>query len=277
MCEEEKTYRVYNLLRKYFPHTLSLLDDTYDYSILDTRFNELLQQNAADVTRSRDANIVDFLLNCAQGDEFYLEFAKFLDGLVKDALDKLADKHILGLRHIVQGKLTNYNSLNYLNPFGEIVSLLTLLSNESFSLQEIEHPIPNGKSLDFFFTTKDRGSKIAVEVINLHPRNSYHNITELERHLRKKLEIKIREETRDIDFKSIDFTWAYLPVLWSTNLRGLLVYRSFFETLHNVTVQISCKEILILGFTSFVQVIDSVSGRRWFEYGYITKLFDSLR
>jgi hypothetical protein len=75
----------------------------------------------------------------------------------------------------------------------------------------------------------------------------------------------------------LQFTWAYLPVLWSTNLEGLIKYKEFFERFEKNIIKVSSKKIFILGFISFIQHIDEASGKRVFEYGYVTKLINKFR
>ena len=145
MCKKEKTYRVYNLLLKYFPNTLSLIDKKYDFSVLDERFDRI-QADDAISNKPRETNILDFTIFCEQNNLFHIELAKFLDGLVKEAVETLGAKFKKRLRNAFKGKLTNYSSLNYLNPFGEIISLLTILRNDNYNLLEIEHRIPNEKN-----------------------------------------------------------------------------------------------------------------------------------
>lgn len=275
MCKEEKTYRAYNLLLKYFPNTLSLIDKKYDFSILDKRYDKLLENDALNNYSPRETNIIDFTIYCEQNNLFHIKLAKFLDDLVKEAIDTLSEEHKKGLRNAFKGKFTNFSSWNYLNPFGEIISLLTILKSDNYKLLEIEHKIPNGRSIDFLFTT-DNNSKIAVEVINFHPEDTYNNISELEKHFMGKLEKKIGRESENIQFDMLQFTWTYLPVLWSTDLKSLLNYKEFFENMEKTTVKVKDKEIFILGFTSFIQHIDDYTGNRFFEFGYVTKLFNKL-
>lgn len=274
MYKKEKTYRAYNLLLKYFPNTLSLIDQKYDFSVLDERFDRILADDAIS-NKPRETNIIDFTIFCEQNNLFHIELAKFLDGLVKEAVETLGAKFKKGLRNAFKGKLTNYSSWNYLNPFGEIISLLTILKNDNYNLLEIEHRIPNGKKLDFLFATTNK-SKIAVEVINLHPQDTYTNISELENDLLGKLKDKIEIESEGIEFDKLQFTWTYLPVLWSIDLKSLLPFKDYFERFETAPMRYKDKGIFILGFTSFVQHIDDNTGKRFFEYGYVTKLLDKI-
>jgi hypothetical protein len=276
MCKGEKTYRAFNLLMKYFPNTLSLIDKKYDFSILDKKYEEILESHALNKNLPRETNIVDVTIFCEQNNPFHLEMAKFLEGLVKEAINIVGEKHIKRLSNNFQGKFTNFSSWNYLNPFGEIISLMTLLRNDNYKLMEIEHEIPNRKSIDFLFSTTDN-KNIAVEIINIHPKENYKDIVELENHIIGKLMSKIEKESKSIDFDSLQFTWAYLPVLWSTNLEGLIKYKEFFERFEKNIIKVSSKKIFILGFISFIQHIDEASGKRVFEYGYVTKLINKFR
>ena len=273
MYKEEQTSKVYNLLSKYFSNTVALIGNKYDFSILDNEYEKL--KNINNSQYPRETNIIDFVIYCEENNIFHKELASFLDGLVKEVVDILGVKFEKKLRNSFKGKFTNLSSLNYLNPFGEVISLLTILKNKNNKLLEIEHKLSNKKSVDFIFSNKDN-EKIGVEVRNIHPKELYKNISELKQDLLGKLCNKISSESENIQFDSLNFTWTYLPVLWSTNLKGLLPYKDFFQRFGDSPIKIIGKEIYVFGFTSFVQYIYNNTNKRGFKYGYVTELLNKI-
>ena len=254
-----------------------MVDKRFDFSTLDIEYEKLLARDGLNEGCPRATNIIDITINCEYNDSFHLQFAKFLDGLVKEALETLESLHKKKIRNNFKGKFTNFTSWNFLNPFGEIISLLTILKSNNYSLLEIEHEISRRKSIDFLLEANN-GRKIAVEVINIHPKFQYKDITELENHLVGKIKTKIEEKTKNIQFDTLEFnSWTYLPVLWSTDLEGLLSYKEFFVRFQTTPITVQDKQIFPLGFTSFIQHIDETTGKRSFEYGLVTKLFEKIR
>jgi hypothetical protein len=122
-----KTYRVYNLLNKYFPFTTKLVDKRFDISTLDIEFEKLLVRDGHNQGSERATNIIDITLKCADNNPFHLQFAKYLDNSVKDDLIIIGNLNKKKLRENFKGKFTNFSTWNYLSPFGEAISLLSIL------------------------------------------------------------------------------------------------------------------------------------------------------
>jgi len=164
----------------------------------------------------------------------------------------------------------------YLNPYGEIISLLSLVQKTDYRLEQIEKEIPNRKSMDFLFVhTKDK-SKIFVEILNIHPKDNYQNVNELKAELYSKISKKIERETANLDFENYSFPIVYLPVVWSTNLSQLVQYLEFFNEFHDTYGKELGVKVKVFGFTSIAKVTknNNVVG---FRYGFITDLLEKIK
>jgi hypothetical protein len=165
-------------------------------------------------------------------------------------LDK---KHHKGIRNFLIGKVTNFDSGNYMNPVGEIAALHSILENSRFTLEQIEYKLPNRKRADLLFKDSFDNHKVIVEVLNIHtPDNP--DSEELKEFLLNKVREKINKEELPEIFLEEWGRQIFLPIIWTFDFEQLLSLENFFFEFER-----DCKSYFphsqVLGFCNLIQLI----------------------
>lgn len=215
-------------LRYYLPALERLYGNSgLDWATYDAVYNNLHEKRNKDGKEGLlvEANIYDIILTLKkeEGLGFWLidYFNQILDKLNLQ-LDEIGRTKIKEALHNV---FTAHDH-KYLNFVGELSVLNQLLSSTVFTLNDVEVPIPNGKSIDFEMLTQSK-QPMLVEVHNIHLDDDKveSNGDALLRFLVKRRKDKIAEKRKDL---SGEMDFQLVQVLWG-NARSLYLYSQLFK------------------------------------------------
>lgn len=216
-----------------------------------------------------ETNIIDLIIKSELGeDPFIKEFVSFYDNLVKDITCMLDKKHHKGIRNFLIGKVTNFDSGNYMNPIGEIAALHSILENSRFTLEQIEYKLPNRKRADLLLNDPLDNHKVIVEVLNIHVPDNLGS-EELKEFLLNKVREKIDKEELEDKFLKEWGRQIFLPIIWTFDFEQLLPLEKF-----SLGFDKDCKTYFpnsqVLGFCSLIQLI-AKDGTRVFRFSSVMR------
>ena len=218
---------------------------------LDKRFEEGYLKEGIEV----ESNIVGILLKAKLGDEFLIEFLSHADSLAKYLYDFTKEKR--KFRDIIVGKFTNLDSLNYLNPIGELSFLKKMIDN-NYELIRIEdnQTFPRLTPKDFLLKSPS-GSKLLIEVVNIHLRDDYGDTEELKMKLLKEINEKIEKEIEGMKDENPPSNLFFQPILWHVNLSKFKKHFEFFRDFSKSVGKDFGLKYNTLGFCTFGKTEDN--------------------
>ncbi|WP_430933297.1 hypothetical protein [Saccharicrinis sp. 156] len=252
-------------LNKYIPeiYSLSEIKDSMlkkKINAVKERYNQLIKIEVTN-TNYRPHCIYDLLVlaeNDPNPKNRYASFLIHIETIVKEIkelidsslMPKVKDA-IVQMMLAVDKKIgTNFQ---YLNFYGELLGTHFILK-KGFNLIDIEKELPNGKTVDFVFNSKDDNTPLYMDFI------SYHNIDpsrykteeKFESFLRKKFEEKIiaktvnlksRDQFLEIDNKEIPF--MLLPIIWG-DPDVFLTFRNLINRLDDSMLNVAPMATLLI-------------------------------
>ena len=239
-------YRSEFLLEKYSPTVYRLSKEVkIDWESIDNK----LENKFSKLGLKFESNIFGLMLLAESGYKFSISFLEYLEFLAS-SLEKITFEK-KKFRDMIIGKITNLESLNYLNPIGEL-SVLKRFTDRDFKLVRIEDKqfFPTAKPKDFVFLSP-KGDDIIIEVVNIHIKKDYTNLEELKKFLKEKLIKKIENETIGISIDEARKTLYFQPVLWHIDLEKYKQFAAFFKNFSNTFGKEFDLGYKIIGFCTF--------------------------
>ncbi len=171
----------------------------------------------------RAKTICDYIVTAKMGKKNSRGLLFYINNLFKDLTVKLstADKNRLApnIRRIFTSKNPNSPYPEFLVPIGELAVLNGLLKSKKYEFKSIEHPLPNGKGIDFKLLKIEDGTEVLVEVVNIYldTMRVENNDEAIKKLLTDRLTSKISNKkdglTNSIDFFLVPVIWAEWTVL----------------------------------------------------------------
>lgn len=170
--------------------------------------------------------LFDKVFFAMEGDETESQHLKWLNGelsILVNLLDKLLLKKFE--KTLVSLFIDFDNSkARYFSRAGEVGVLSRFLTNDEFTVIDIERKIKNGKSIDFVIKYVPNGRLFLVEVINLILKSEIQDSKWLRAFLEKRFFDKFADKVEGLD--KIPFILA--PVIWTEELHLLKQYKDAF-------------------------------------------------
>ncbi|RFS26224.1 hypothetical protein DVR12_00080 [Chitinophaga silvatica] len=138
--------------------------------------------------------------------------AYFFLYLIKRSLEELCnaipENNRYKLRDTLYNMLVQFDH-KHRNYIGELLVLNNIVKSQQFELIEIEEPITNSTSADFFLRNKTTGATELLEVVNIHIDQPKEDIKKF---IEGKLEAKFEAKTKNqIEYKR----FTLIPVVWA--------------------------------------------------------------
>lgn len=229
-------------LAKYCPTMVSFLSMTTDkWDKIKGRLKSRTQSISAEVNRFGEVKagttIYDLVQMAQYGDVKAASFLKLIDSLFEDVNDMISSEHYPRLRQTAINLVSDFDPhrSGYLNPIGELFSVLTLLKNSDYTLKQVEFPLPNGNTADYCLIHPN-GVEVLVEVVNIHfKKGMIRSDSDLYSFLSYRVAEKIAAKTDGIELSRLGRKFLLLPVVWC-DFEDIHSYLSVFEkieTEHN--------------------------------------------
>lgn len=258
------------LFRKYCPTIYSTLDKSIDWTKLNTRFKEKVKMRFDSGYKD---DFVGVLFNAENGDRYGVDFLTELDKIynkVQKAFPEIGKK----TRELIKGKLTNLEDWNFLNAIGEILVINKLLDHpDEIQLLDIEKKTINGKPKDLFVCLKT-GTRILIEVLNIHYTDTVFDKNTFERHLISKTKDKIISETNGYVSEE-DKNVLFLPIIWRLDTDILSEHYDFFEQYEKSWGKLNGTEYQTLGFHIFL-TLNKKDRIKKFVFGQVTNILKAI-
>ena len=229
------------------------LDQTYEKTYLKPGDNQ--------------SNLPGILLKAELGDSFCKDFLGLCEYLFLTLQPKSGE--LAKFRNIIVGKFTNLESLNYLNPIGELAVLKKFIDS-GFTLERIEDKLnfPNATPKDFYLRHPFSGKKMVLEVVNIHLSKNYSSLKSLKEFLSSKLTLKIDKETKGIENDEGKGILFFLPVIWIFDFEKYKKFSNFFERFSKSFGNEVCFNYNVLGFCTLGRA------NQTFHFGEISTFYN---
>lgn len=232
----EDYIRLDKYLLKYCPTLVtfvSLSESRWDK--LSRRFGQRMKVIGKAVseegTFGAEATLHDLVVQAEANNTIAKSFLSLIDGVFKDVLKFVPSQHHTRVRKAAMNLLSNFDTQTsaYLDPLGELKALVSLLKNSGYKLKKIEFTLPNGKSADYCLVHPS-GREILIDVINIHFKGGkIRNETDLISFLSKRIQDKVEEKTKGIDFSKLGKKFMLLPVVWC-DFKDIYEHAAAFDT-----------------------------------------------
>ncbi|MFK8009244.1 MAG: hypothetical protein AB8H03_22980 [Saprospiraceae bacterium] len=245
-------YKTESLLKEFCPTIYGMIKKSKtNWEKLDKKFEEDYLKEGIEV----ESNIAGILLKAKLGDKFLIEFLRHADSIAKYLYDFTKEKR--KFRDIIVGKFTNLDSLNYLNPIGELSFLKKMIDN-SYELIRIEdnQTFPKLTPKDFLLKSPS-GSELLIEVVNIHLRDDYESTEDLKMKLLNELNEKIEKETKGMEDERYPSNFFFQPILWHVNLSKFKKHVGFFKDFSKSVGRDFGLKYNTLGFCTFGKTKDN--------------------
>jgi hypothetical protein len=241
MCEKRAKVQIYNdnnaamfcYLQELLPDYLELLAPTSkELDLITTKFEERLNtlKQAVEIrgVLKSEACLIDVIWDAKEKAIDAVAFLKFINEQCKTIKGRIQISVVHKLKHTLMSLMVNFDNVQsrYLNYVGEICILAKILGNSNWHLINFEYPLPNGKSIDYEFSSYD--SSHLVEVSNVHFKaEKIASRQDLETFFSSRAEKKVNHKLKNIALDSgIMVTFA--EVIWG-DLIELNPYIDYFK------------------------------------------------
>ncbi len=263
------------LYKKYCPSLFDLLDDKWKIWIEEDNsyIKEMNNWEYERLVRSiegieHETSFIDILVEAEKGNTALKCFLSDMDTIVQKLMKTLPEIQHKRLKEMFQGKLKNLKNWNYLNPFGELGVLDSLL-NYGYILEQIEVKFPNNKPKDFLL--KDPLNKlITVEILNIHAHTvEKQTRRNMKNYILKKIKEKIDVETNGVRKCDLEFPLIFVPVIWLFGTNKLIELYPFFKKFED-----SFSKDFPYPVTGLCSYIDHTDGKKLHihKFGTITSM-----
>jgi hypothetical protein len=202
---------------------------------IGSRFQQRVVTIERQVARNREikaeTTLHDLIILAQNGTAVAKSFLSLIDGLFKDMLNVVPKQYHSKIRQAARNLVSDFDSQRsgYLNPIGELLSLLSLLKNSSYKLRAIEFRLPNGKTADYCLANPV-GFEILIEVTNIHFQpGKIRDKSDLIVFLSGRIEDKLTDKTKGLDLSQLGREFTLLPVVWC-DFEDIHTFSSAFET-----------------------------------------------
>jgi len=211
--------KIKKLCENYAPQLASLVGDSRKFwkkldNNLETKFDSTTVGNAVE-------NSISFLLIRAEsGDTKAIKFLNTIENTIIELMDLVSEDLQADVRSTAEKLMkeidpkpvANGPVAQYLNWYGELLSIHHILGTGAYELIRFDSPKENGGDVDFELRSKSNGQVSYVEVVNIHVNTDKALIPDaLQVYLNFKLNEKYERKTKELE----DSRGIYiLPVLW---------------------------------------------------------------
>jgi len=183
----------------------------------DARMNRIVE--ALDTTTSIgvQTTIYDLVLLADSGQKEGISFLRFIERLSKDLIKDVPARFHVRLRNSFVNLVSNFDDARsgYLDPIGEFTALLSMVTESTLELKEIEATLPSGKKADFCFVDSKGDRLVWVEVLNIHfQEGKIRTDNDLLTFLSKRIEDKLQKKLHALGCEAPNRIFALLPVVW---------------------------------------------------------------
>jgi len=216
MCENN----IKRILEIYSPNLFNLINESFDYRKFCKKAEKFLKKNENIRIQKNFITVLFEIIKVIKKDEQneYIEELMFIDLKIGEALEIIPiDKHN-ELGNLLKAMIFDFSQLSFLNPIGEILSLLLLNKRENYEFIDYEVDFPNKKTKDFKFKNIFNGKIEIVEVVNMsYDSRKYKNSEGLSKFICDKLSSKIKDETKGVSFEKYQNKLKFLIIIHGLN------------------------------------------------------------
>jgi len=204
-------------------------DNSMDWDTIDNLFTKKYKSRIEESTEEIikiETTIYDIIIEVRKNN---LQAARLLD-FIRKLFDELASNLNPDEKQLLVPTIRNYltaldtKNFNYL---GELAILNNLMKSQSYTLEVVEFPLANGKTIDFKLKKVATKASILIEVLNLHPKSEKIE-TEPEKmkaFFTKRLSDKFADKKKNLE---TDVKFFLIPVMWGT-AKDLKIYSNYFK------------------------------------------------
>jgi hypothetical protein len=237
----EKHYiRLDKYLQKYCPTLVSFISlSESKWEEITQRFADRMsyieQKTSGGKTLEVETTLYDVIIKAETGNIIHKSFLSLIDNTFKDIISIVPSQHHTEIRKSTMNLLSAFDAQrsNYLNPMGEFRVLISILKNSSNILKEIERPLPNGKTIDYYFADPVTGKEELIEVTNIHfKEGKIKTESDLVLFLSGRINDKIDDKLTNLDRSIYKNKFRILPVIWC-NFKDIHKYQLAFDSLES--------------------------------------------
>lgn len=157
-------------------------------------------------------NLFNIFQMAEEKNEYYIYFLKQIDSMSKELFNSIGKNFNKKFRSMFEGKVFNFESLNYLSPIGELLLLNKFHFNSITKVLDLEHKLEDNKPT-FDFLVECEGREYLLEVYNVHPNVNKENYLEA---TGAKIISKWKETYSEHDLR--DRIFLLVPIIWFTQV-----------------------------------------------------------